>query len=214
MRWSRQTILINVLVWVVATLMAGCALAPPREVPTQTGRVLDEETQQPIEGAIVVVQWSGVTAHTFIPVDSRRVCYHAESALSDGNGRFKTRSWEEERQHRGLSGKRAVATAYKAGYRHVRVDMATGDQYLKMDMGSVKDRLEYLSHIAVSCGADRADQLKLLPFYKALYQEANNLAETKEEKKKALYRLLDVEQIEIGYDEAWRRLDSRVKALK
>lgn len=169
---QRQTILIAVLTWVVTTLSAGCALAPSREVPPQTGRVLGMETRRPIEGAILVLRWQGVGTKAF--VDTQTVCYHIESTVTDSDGRYATAAWREEHRHRDLSMKQVLETVYKPGYRHVRLDRATGTQYLKKDVGSVMERLGYMRSIshAGSCGPESQRRDKTLAFYESLYREA------------------------------------------
>lgn len=162
-----------VLVTTLITLTA-CALAPAREIPAQTGRVLDEETHQPIEDAIVVLRWQGVGTKAF--VDTQTVCYHVESAMSDTYGRYTTMPWKEESRYRDLSMKEMLPTVYKAGYRQVREDRATGAQYLRKDMGSVKERLEYLQQLPgiLSCGGDIGTS-KLIDVVEGIYMEAIEL---------------------------------------
>lgn len=196
----------------VASVLVGCALAPAHEIPAQTGRVLDEETQQPIEGAIVVLRWQGVGTKAF--VDAQTVCYHVESAESDANGRYTTMPWKEESRYRDLSMKQVLPTVYKAGYRYMRVDRATGNQYLRRDTANVKVRLEYLDHAAVFCPDAGEDMRKFLPLYKALHAEASKLATTKEEKIEVLHHLKRIEVIEMGSDGAWRRFHERQRGLK
>lgn len=212
MNTSIQPVVSVVLAWLMAATLASCALAPPREVPAQIGRVLDEETQQPIEGAIVVFRWQGVGTKAF--VDTQTVCYHVESAVTDAEGRYTTASWKEESRYRDLSMKQVLDTAYKAGYMHTRTDRTTGDQTLRKDNRGSKERLEYLDRAAVFCpGADESMR-KLLPLYKALYAEASDLAKTNEERIEALYHLKRVEILEVGSDEAWRRFRERQREFK
>ncbi len=207
---QRYAILIAVLAWVLVLLSASCALAPPREVPPQTGRVLDVETQQPIEGAIVVLRWQGVGTKAF--VDTQTVCYHVESAVTDTEGRYKTDGWREAPIYRDLSMKQVLHTVYKPGYRHVRTDIATGDQYLEKDARSVKERLEYLISTSVSCSA--VEDKKLSNLYRSLYSEAESVATTKEEVAIALILLIEVEKQEVGSTEAWRRFEQRKLELR
>lgn len=159
----------------VASVIVGCALAPAHEIPAQTGRVLDEETQQPIEGAIVVLRWQGVGTKAF--VDTQTVCYHVESAESDVNGRYTTMPWKEESRYRDLSMKQVLPTVYKAGYRFVRVDRSTGDQYLRRDTLDVKERLGYLISLirSGSCLASGESQRNIYHLRESIYYEAKSL---------------------------------------
>lgn len=198
---QRQIILIPVLAWVLVALSAGCALTPPREVPPQTGRVLDVETQQPIEGAIVVLRWQGVGTKAF--VDTQTVCYHVESAVTDTEGRYVTDVWREASMYRDLSMKQVLQTAYKSGYRHVRTDIATGDQYLRRDMRNAEDRLEYLMSMANdSCFSEEFKEF--IPLNDAIYREAKEIAVTDEQQQVAGRILFYLNVLIYGWDEAFR----------
>lgn len=60
-----------------------------------SGVVLDYETKKPIEGAIVVIQWTHDRSQI---VESRSmVCFHVETAVTDAEGRFKTPAWHSDK---------------------------------------------------------------------------------------------------------------------
>ena len=177
--------------------------------PEQSGIVLDGDTRQPIEGAIVVARWIGTLS---LLVDSQTTCYHVESGTTDAQGRYRIPAWAKMP---GKVGHNEVQfTAYKAGYVHTRTDRVTGDQYLRRDERGVKERLEYLDHTAVFCPDADESMQKLLPLYKAMYAEANSLAKTSEERIEALYHLKRIEILEVGSDEAWRRFRERQREFK
>lgn len=206
---ARQTILIAALAWVAVALSTGCALAPPREVPPQTGRVLDEETQQPIEGAIVVLRWQGVGTKAF--VDTETVCYHVESAVTDVDGRYATAPWTEESRYRDLSMKSILVSTYRAGYRQVRMNEGISALYLKRDKRRAKERLEYLLVLSssVSCGSSDGRPDKLLTLYDSMYREATSIGGTSIEERKivnSLHYSRDVFQY--GWDAAQKRRES------
>lgn len=211
MNEARQAILNIVLTWILASLLVGCALAPAREVSAQMGRVLDEATQQPIEGAIVVLRWQGVGTKGF--VDTQTVCYHVESAESDTNGRYATQSWKEESRYRDLSMKQVLVTVYKPGYRHVRVDRVTRTHYLQsMTMGDLAN-LEYTKRVSSANGCPGAgeSEMNLLPLRRALLGQAKLLAETVSDKDVIESFLFQVETLELGYEEAERRQVERLR---
>lgn len=204
-----QPIVYIVLAWLMVATLAGCVLAPPREVPPQTGRVLDEETQQPIEGAIVVLRWQGVGTKAF--VDTQTVCYHVESAVTDDQGRYVTMPWTEESRYLDLSMKSILVSAYKAGYRQVRMGEGTSALYLKRDKRQAKERLGYLLAWSsyVSCGSSDDQPAKLLRLYDSMYQEAARISGNSIEERKivnSLHYSRDVFQY--GWDAAQKRRES------
>ena len=58
-------------------------------MPPLEGRVLEYDSERPIEGAVVVATWSGQIALPW----AGEACVHAESAVSDKEGRFRMRLW-------------------------------------------------------------------------------------------------------------------------
>src|SRR5687767_5886900 len=56
------------------------------------GKVLEEGTDKPIEGAIVVVRWSGALSAF---VESRPVCVHVDTVTTDAQGRYRFSSWRK-----------------------------------------------------------------------------------------------------------------------
>lgn len=200
-----------VLAWLMAATLAGCALAPPREVPAQTGRVLDEETRLPIEGAIVVFRWQGTGTKAF--VDTQTVCYHVESAVTDAEGRYVTAPWKEESRYRDLSMKRVLDTAYKAGYVHTRTDRAAGVHYLKLEIKSDGENFEYAKRVssASGCPAAGESEINLLPLRRALLEQAKLHAETVSDNEEIEGFLFQVETLELGYEEAERRQVERLR---
>ena len=70
-------------------------------------------------------------------------------------------------------------------------------------------RLEYLFKLSLPC-----EGKELLNMYKAIYEEANNIAITRQDKLKVLYLLKDMEKTTIGTDKAWERFRKRKRELK
>lgn len=186
-------------------LLTACVSAA-KHTPAQTALVLDEETQLPIEGAIVVARWIGTISQL---VDSQTTCYHVESATTDAQGQYSIPSWTK------LPGKvhhNAIeVTVYKAGYRQVWVNKATGNQYLKRDIGSVEERLEYLKwlHGTTRCGAQNESENNRLPLLKALYEDVKLHGGGKKSAPNEMSPMesiqYDIEILELGFEEAERR---------
>jgi hypothetical protein len=169
----------------------------------QNGVVLDEETHQPIEGAIVVARWFGTISAVF---DSQTTCYHVESTSTDAQGRYLIPAWTK------LPGKvhhSAVNyTVYKAGYRQLAERMPMGGELLQRDTGSLSDRLQYLGKLsgATRCGEPGDSRKQLIPLYRALYAEAKRTAGASPEEKRVIdFLRYELEIIELGYDDATDR---------
>ncbi|MEX2164324.1 MAG: hypothetical protein WD823_08790 [Sulfuricaulis sp.] len=177
------------------------------------GQVLEEGTNKPIPEAIVIVRWGGV-----IPTigHASSVCVHVENATTNKDGHYRTKAWTAP----STVGPAPLiqmnigpgAYACKPGYEYIDTQGQT--VYLKPFTGSRGERLEYLSRAAVSCSHIKEIEIKLLPLYKALYEEASSIAVTKEEKLKALHHLKDIEKLEIGSTQAWENFHRREKELK
>ena len=72
----------SALLGVLLTLPVGVARADIR------GKVLDELTNQPIAGAVVVVEW-----HAKPLMQALEECLHVETAVTDVHGRYEVHSW-------------------------------------------------------------------------------------------------------------------------
>ncbi len=81
------------------------------------GRVVDAETLEPIQGAVVFVEWR---RNVMTPVEAQSVYYDAAEALTDEKGEFyikKKWSWSPWRNLMMYSS----VIIFKAGYGHIRV---------------------------------------------------------------------------------------------
>lgn len=180
------------------------------------GRVLEEGTDKPISGAIVVVRWQG-TAFSF--VESPTVCIHVETTTTDKDGRYRIPFWHASAEPPGVHGIEPIVTAYKAGYQwptRLPKSLGGGDQYLAPFRETREERLQFIQHISSATGCTNAgNSIKnTLPFAEAIYQEALQLAESKEDKQLLDYLLSDVEVARYGYEEAQKRQLERAGGSK
>lgn len=142
------------------------------------GTVLDDETQVPIAGAMVIVRWQDRSLGR-----GPSACVHAESAITDTQGRYRVSAWQPPTALPGI-GITPVVTVHQKGYQQTRLHLRTHEiQYLKRSTQARKARLDYLWHISelTDCHAAGAGQ-KNLALKRALYQEASEIAETEDEK--------------------------------
>lgn len=150
------------------------------------GRVLEEKTNKPIPGAIVVVRWQG-TAFSF--VDTHTVCLHVETVVTDSEGRFRIPFWHKRAEPALVRKLKPVIVAYKAGYDlPSAVSGKHGVEYLKPFKGERADRLEFLTFRMVSgtsCNNAGDSYKNLYRLRRAVYEEAAVLAQTPAEKERA-----------------------------
>ena len=171
---------------------------------TIEGKVLEQVTNKPIPGAIVVARWEGHVGYT------GTVCYHVESAITDERGVYRTAAWKGPSPYGDINYRRQNILAYKLGYEWSTV--LPKDplvlQYLKPFTGTRGERFQYLFHIGQSiaaCRSPEAGQRNLAPLYRALYEEAKSLAKSREELDFADGFLWQTEYLDLGPEEADKR---------
>lgn len=176
----------NLLRLLFALLMAlplsACALSGG----PVSGKVLEEGTDKPITGAIVVVRWKG-DLPSF--ADSKTVCYHVASTVSDEAGHYHIAAWRKEATadwQKRIINKEFIVEAYKVGYGFPKVPSLRDEiVYLAPFKGGSAERLEYLIRIisANNCPSAGSSSKNLYPMYKAMYEEANAISTTAEDRK-------------------------------
>lgn len=203
-----QTKLIRVFFLLLLFLpLWGCSLSGD----VIEGKVIDESTGKPMAGAIVVARWLGDVLAW--PADSQTVCFHVLTATTDDDGNYRMPAWRKKSEIGPVFDQQHYVNAYKFGYEFA-TRKPDNTVYLRPFSGTREERFEYLSRIAESCSHRQQIEINLLPLYKALYEEARTLAITRDEKLKALYRLRDVERIELGSDQAWENFRQRQRELQ
>lgn len=178
------------------------------------GVVREEGTSKPVPDAIVVARWSGHLA-TF--AHGRTVCYHVESTITDGQGRYRIPAWKmkvAEDWQKNIRPETVIVTAHKLGYEshsppgYTRSkEFKQNVRYLKVFTGGRGERLRYLQRVnsATACGSAGESKMSLLPLAKALYEEAIGLAGTEDEMKIVNNLRFSMEIIDLGYETAERR---------
>lgn len=184
--------------------LAACALSGE----AMRGRVLEEGTNKPIPGAIVVVRWEGRVSSF---VDSQGVCYHVETATTDEQGNYQTRPWRQPRDYM-ISFDHIGVDAYKPGYGFPsKLSRVKGIEYLAPFNGTREERLKFLVQMSDSTQCDEAGEsnMKRLAMEQAIYGEAKSIAITPEDQKSVEILLFGLESMEYGSTEALRRLTER-----
>jgi len=189
------------LIGLCLALLSACAT--PRIWLAQKGRVVDWQTQKPIEGAVIVALWLGSVP--IIPAESLDVCYHVESATSDGNGYFRLPTYADG--HVRIVGRYISVLPYKAGYKESldernRYRVKDGVYYMEKDLRNREERLRYLENKSIGqCFTEKEKAFLLLN--RALYAEAKSIAKTKSDQEivQTIKFYLDI--LEVGRDKAY-----------
>lgn len=173
------------------------------------GQVLEAETNKPIPGAIVVVRWHG----TWAPPAGTSACYHVESAMTDVEGRYKTPAWTGPFKA-GLIADYWEVDVYKPGYEemkgsHVVQGGKTDISYLAPFKGTREERMRALWSTGIACESAGNSARNLIPLYRALYQEASGISQTKNDRQIVDALLYELEKLELGYEEATKRMLQR-----
>jgi hypothetical protein len=144
------------------------------------GIVVDNETQTPLSGALVVGQWEGDRGG---PVQSGTVLVHVETATSDKHGRFNMRAWNIPNAGDSMSrirNLRVIVWSYAPGYM-VGIMTKTPPQTIPMTpfAGTRMERFQLLSRLAIQTGGEYDNSIKnLTPLRLALSNEAHAIAQT------------------------------------
>jgi hypothetical protein len=173
-----------------------------------TGIVMDKVTSKPIAGAHVVVAWRGVMV---TPVQDQSICYDAQATITDENGRFEISGLSGNVNPLLLNRNRSIqilAPGYKVA---PGTDRDALRFLMEPESGTTSEQFKRLpSPHALGCPI--ADKKELLPFLRALHQEMTRLAATVDERKRASNTLFEVESIQLGDQEAYRRANDRERA--
>lgn len=172
-----KSLLLSAMLVLVLVPLAGCAATLSGKLVD--GQVLEEGTNKPIPGAIVVVLWKGTIGTIG---HGSTVCYHVETATSNEQGRYQTPAWKKPSPYGDIAHRQWVAMAYKPGYE--LAGGKKGEVVLKAFNGAQEERLKYLRRInrATSCGSAGESEKNLYSLRKAVYEEAKQIAKTDFEK--------------------------------
>lgn len=194
--------------------LSACALSGG----TVSGMVLEEGTDKPLTGAIVVVRWIGRTTSGSIYVEARDVCYHVETATTDERGLYQTKAWNQE-QHKNYSVKfdHMLVSAYKIGYSLLQTPPQKDEiTYLSLFKGTGAERLMYLGRLSegTRCQSAGESGKSMLPFRKSLYDEAKGIASSVSDMNIIEGLLFQKEVVEFGYENAERNQVLRYRGQK
>ncbi len=170
------------------------------------GTVIDGSTGKPMAGVHVVAAWYGSAS---VAVQPATRCYHAEAAVTDERGRFSLSTFSGNWNPLMLDRTRSVWAIAPGYMTSDKSDVGSLEFVLVPATGTREEQFKALptGHV-LGCGEDNR---QFLPFLRTLYKEAARLAHTQEERRVASSRLFDIEYIELGADEAFRRSSARLR---
>ncbi len=187
----------------MSTVLTACGSDIPNQLTGQAvdAQVLNADTKQPIEGAIVLLTWSSMPKRSIWGFDGSSqghdICYHAETAVSDAQGRYHTDAWSRMPPFPKMPNGEFVAIAYKRGYVQTgmagslvfRHDDGTPDKrlsptiFMKHFTGTLDKRFEDLRTMQQPChNVEPSAEKNLYPMAKAIYDEMEQTAETKQQR--------------------------------
>lgn len=150
------------------------------------GRVVDEATGNPIQGALVIAQWSGDVGG---PVQSSQTCFHLEIATTDADGRYRIPGWSRrpvadwEGGFFGLRNIEVTRRTYKDGYAQLRYDPRDSRTILMTPFrGTPDERIDYLSRQGTpGCGREDGSLTQELLLWSAICTEARQIPAAREQ---------------------------------
>jgi hypothetical protein len=167
---SKKILIYLILIVVPLSVLRFCGMQGGPVV----GRVLDEQTGKPIEGAMVVALWEG---DIFAFATSRSTCYYMDKATSWKGGWYFIWPWIYKGPNGLLVGRRTRILSHKAGYKFGKY-VSDWVKYLRPFEGTRLDHLEYLAHQAremATCGDGWESGIKEYEVLRAIYEEGKSL---------------------------------------
>lgn len=180
------------LLWIVLVPLACAYCAWPPHTAEVAGEVIDGNSGRPIGDAFVVVHWRGSWSRTI--GGSSGYCYRIAAVKTNSSGQFRIPEWYGEIKSDNWRLDKASRTmgVYKAGYvesGRVGFEANHGKVIMQLYSGPKEDYFaNVFGHPAWFCSLDLIDG-NLRDFYIALGRDANGMAETSQQKSRALMYL-------------------------
>jgi hypothetical protein len=190
------------------SLMFLCTLAATNAF-AEDGLVIDAASHGPISGAFIVTEWRG---RAFTPVHSHSGCYHVELTRSGQDGSYHV-DLLSGNYNPLITDRIRTVSIFKPGYEIKFLDQTIEKQtVLQRFTGSFHERLRQYRSIWVNDCPDAGARLRSL--LEAISGEAQNLAQSPEEREKAAYYQLQLDIDSIGDEAAHRKYEETVRSIK
>jgi hypothetical protein len=174
------------------------------------GKVVDDQTRQPLAGVYVIGAWH-VTIPT--PVESRSGCSKLEVVRTDAQGRFVLSRWSGNIIAHLFGDENLNVYYYFPKYRLAK--MPEIDQAIVALTPDTRPPMEQLVRIGEpmaksDCGSWTEQQVRALPMYRVMYEEARSIASSYEERQSLSGMLFMVERLELGENQAQDNASGRL----
>ena len=172
------------------------------------GQVLEEGTNKPIEGALVVAIWKGSQVR---PAHSSTVCYHVETTTTDAQGKYRIQDFSGNLNPFIADRQSSIGSIYKRGY-HVSKQKppAVGIELLALHSGAQDQQFEQIgARVPYECSLTDEGKKSLLPLMRLMYEEMKSNAKTLKQMEQVDGMLNSIESVEFGAEVAYERQKDR-----
>ena len=129
------------------------------------GRILDQETNQPVSGAYVIATWADYSFN-------RTTCVHMDIDITDKQGHYFFSPWVDTVGRIVVSQESSMVVVYAPGYEQVTY---VGSLYVRKYHDTPKERIKatesYISHCSVAVGSENCRR-RSAAFARDMYFEA------------------------------------------
>jgi hypothetical protein len=188
--------------------VAGLVLMCASNALALTGRVVEQGTNRPVEGAFVAATWNG---QTWNPVQAATTCYHIELRQTDAQGRFHVSDFSGN-WNPFISDRQRSVSVYAPG--KTVLDARDDDTVFTVGprAGTREEQFAKVTIASISTCLDATDK-RLLPMWKAYREELASLAVTMDQKRRVLDILARIDEIEVGREQASKNHAARLEVL-
>lgn len=174
------------------------------------GQVLEEGTNKPIEGALVVAIWKGSQVR---PAHSSTICYHMKTTTTDVHGKYRILDFSGNLNPFIADRQASIESIYKSGYHGSKqVPSAIGVDLLAPHAGTQEQQFEQIgARVPYECSLTDEGKKSLLPLMRLIYEEMKSNAKTSKQLEEVEGMLSSIESVEFGLEVAYQRQKDRQK---
>ena len=166
------------------------------------GKVIDGSTGKPLSGVYIIGAW---VVSSGIGVVAKSGCGALEVTRTDERGRFTLSNWSGRILAHLFGDEMLNDYYYMRGYQWEKGYPQIGETVVHVpDTRSPLERLGHLNELAgkADCGPFNERKVKALAMYRSMYDEAQAIASSYEERQALSGLLFMVEWLELGYEKA------------
>ena len=197
----KKTIVFLSAVAVLSLALPSCAME---------GQVLEEGTNKPIEGALVVAIWKGSQVR---PAHASTICYLVKTTTTDVRGKYRILDFSGNLNPFIADRQASIESIYKSGYHDSKqVPSAIGVDLLAPHAGTQEQQFEQIgARVPYECSLTDEGKKSLLPLMRLIYEEMKSNAKTSKQLEEVEGMLSSIESVEFGLEVAYQRQKDRQK---